>query len=121
MLKACRKENHNEELATTVKLYSADILMADLRIQLQTWSTNLNCDDSVSLHDVVKYLQEVPKVAQSLCAEVITLVKLILVMPVTNSTSERFFSSLRRVKTYLRSTMTQCQQIYLMVLRVHKD
>ena len=86
MLKACRKENHDEELATSVKLYSANILVADLRIQLQTLSTNLNCDDSVSLHDVVKYLQELPKVARSLCAEVNTLVKLILVMPATNST-----------------------------------
>ena len=68
LLKACRKENHGEVLATITKQYSSDILMADLRIQLQTLSTTLNSDDSVSLRDVVKYLGQFPKVAQSLYA-----------------------------------------------------
>ena len=35
------------------------------------------------------------------------LVKLILVMPATNALSERSYSALRRIKNYLRSTMTQ--------------
>ena len=39
--------------------------------------------------------------------EVHCLVSLILVMPATNATSERSFSALRRVKTFLRTTMTQ--------------
>ena len=34
-------------------------------------------------------------------------VKLILIMPASNATSERSFSALRRVKSYLRSTMGQ--------------
>ena len=54
---------------TITKHYSADILMDDLRIQLQTLSTNLNSDESVSLRDVVEYLQELPKVARSLYAK----------------------------------------------------
>ena len=47
--------------------------------------------------------------------------QLILVMPATNATSERSFSALRRVKNYLRSTMTQQRLNNLMVLHVHKD
>ena len=47
--------------------------------------------------------------------------KLLLVMPATNATSERSFSALRRVKTYLRSSMGQMQLNNLMVLHVHKD
>ena len=35
--------------------------------------------------------------------EVFTIVKLFLVMPAANSASERSFSALRRVKTYLRN------------------
>ena len=46
--------------------------------------------------------------------------KLILVMPATNATSERTFSALRRIKSYLRSTMSQVRLNYLMVLHVHK-
>ena len=35
------------------------------------------------------------------------LVKLTLVMPATNASSERSFSVKKRIKNYLRSTMTQ--------------
>ena len=47
--------------------------------------------------------------------------KLLLVLPATNATSERSFSALRRVKNYLRSTMTQERLNNLMVLHVHKE
>lgn len=92
---------------------------ANLTTQLQVLCTNL--DGDVSLNDVVEYLQELPKACRSLFSEVITLVKLILVMPASNSTCERSFSALRRIKTYLRSTMSQVRLNNLMVLHVHWD
>ena len=49
------------------------------------------------------------------------LMQLILVMPATNASSERSFSTLRRVKTYLRATMNQDRLNYLMLLHVHKE
>ena len=58
---------------------------------------------------------------RSLLSEVCKVVKLVLVMPATNATSERSFSALRRVKNYLRSTMTQQRLNNLLVLHVHKD
>jgi hypothetical protein len=48
-------------------------------------------------------------------------IQLVLVMPATNATSERSFSALRRVKSYLRSTMLQERLNYLMLLHVHKE
>ena len=42
-------------------------------------------------------------------------------MPASNATSERSFSALRRVKSYLRSTLGQQRLNNLMVLHVHKD
>ena len=47
--------------------------------------------------------------------------KLVLVIPVTNGSSERSFSAMRRVKSYLRSTMSQERLNHLMILHVHKD
>ena len=44
--------------------------------------------------------------------------KLILVMPATNSTSERSFSAMRRVKSYLHS---QERLNSLMHIHVHND
>ena len=57
----------------------------------------------------------------SLLSEVAQAMKLILIMPAANTTSERSFSTLRRIKTYLHSTMGQQRLNHLMVLHVHKD
>ena len=46
---------------------------------------------------------------------------LILVMPATNATSERSFSALCRLKTWLRATDTQQRLNWCMVLHAHKD
>ena len=43
---------------------------------------------------------------------------LILVMPVTNASSERSFSALRRVKNYLWSSMNQELVNYLMLMHI---
>lgn len=54
-------------------------------------------------------------------SEAFTLLRLILVMPATNAVSERSASALRRVKNYLRSTMSQSRLNNLMALHVHKE
>jgi len=58
---------------------------------------------------------------QSGMSEVMTLIKLILIMPATNAISEKSASALRRVKTYLHTTMHQNHFNYLMILHIHKD
>ena len=57
----------------------------------------------------------------SLLCEVMTLANLILAMPATNSLSERSFSQLRKVKTYLRSIMSQQRLNYSMILIAYQD
>ena len=42
-------------------------------------------------------------------------------MPASNVTSERSFSALRQVKTYLRTTMTQKRLNNLMFLHVYQE
>ena len=42
-------------------------------------------------------------------------------MPATNAQSERSFSAVRRIKTYLRSRMSQKRLNNLMLLHVHKS
>ena len=54
-------------------------------------------------------------------AEVVTVFKLIMVLPSTNAVSERSFSAIKRLKTYLRSTVKQDRLNYLLLLHVHKD
>jgi hypothetical protein len=40
------------------------------------------------------------------------------VLPATNAASERSFSSMKRIKSYLRSTMGQSRLNYLMTLNI---
>ena len=64
-------------------------------------------------------MKELTPAQLSLYSEVIKLLKIILVMPATNAISERSFSQLRRIKTYLRSTMTQQQLNHCMILNAY--
>lgn len=56
-----------------------------------------------------------------LLSQVTKLVRLLLVMPATNAQSKPSFSAVRRIKSYLRTTMTQQHLNHLMLLYVHRD
>ena len=114
LLKGCRGECYDKVMTFNSEHYSADIHVANLKVQLRTLvSTNVDSDDVT--------LGNVSTMGRTLYSEVCILVKLIIVMPASNATSERSFSALRRVKTYLRSTMTQVHLNNLMVVHVHRD
>ena len=51
--------------------------------------------------------------------QIALVIKFVLLMPTTNAVSERSASAMRRIKTYLRSTMLQ-QRMNVMVLHIHK-
>ena len=57
---------------------------------------------------------------KSMCPELHALLKLYMTIPVTTSTAERTFSTMRRIKTYLRSTMTQERLNHSFMLNAHK-
>lgn len=76
---------------------------------------------SVTIFDLKRYFSSLSGGQRALMSEVSLLMQLVLVMPATKATSERSFSALWRVKTYLRSTMLQERLNYLMLLHVHSD
>lgn len=49
------------------------------------------------------------------------LLKILAVLPVTTATVERTFSSLRRLKTYLRNTTSESRLNGLALLSIHRD
>ena len=53
-------------------------------------------------------------------SEMVTLCKLILVLPASNAISERSFSGLKLVKTYLRNSMGQERLNHLLFLHLYK-
>ena len=57
---------------------------------------------------------------KSMFSEVNTLLRVYLTVPMTSATAERSFSSLRRLKTYLRTTMSQKRLNHILLLHTHK-
>ncbi|KYQ52445.1 Zinc finger MYM-type protein 1 [Trachymyrmex zeteki] len=49
------------------------------------------------------------------------LIRILLTIPATSCTAERSFSTIRRMKTYLRSTMGQSRLNSLAILHIHCD
>ena len=86
-------------------------------------ATNLPPEMSrYDLHSLLKQLKAMSNAQRSLLCQVCTVISLILVMPATNAVSERSFSTLRRIKTFLRSTMSQARlNNIIMTLHIHKD
>ena len=58
---------------------------------------------------------------RSMLCEVDKLLLLYLTIPVTTATAERSFSSLRRVKIYLRNTMSAFKLNNLLLMHVHQN
>lgn len=81
---------------------------------------SLSAESITNFNDVICLLQQKQHIAD-LLSELVKFVKLILTIPVTTCTAERSFSSLRRLLTYLRSTMTQSRLNSLSILHVHME
>lgn len=57
--------------------------------------------------EAAQILREMPSEVRGLFDEIEKLVRLLLVVPVASAEAERSFSALKRLKNWLRSTMTQ--------------
>ena len=78
-------------------------------------------EKQVGIKDAIKIISSLNASQKLLASEVLKLVKLILLVPATNAASERSCSSLRRVKTYLRSSLTQERLNSCLVLANYKE
>ena len=68
-----------------------------------------------------KTLSGMPAATQLLFTDVTLAIKLCMSMPISVASCERSFSALRRLKNYMRSTMTQKRLSDLALLHVHAD
>ena len=108
LVKAANKDKFDKELNIVANFYKDDINKEQLKMQLSIFSSNYSCEPTHELHNVIKYLQGLSTSQRHYYLhEVCVLASLILVMLATNAVSERSFSALRRIKSYLRATMSQ--------------
>ena len=93
-------------------------LTADLEQELAFFHKNFTVTHISDLQD--EFESMTPE-ARRMFQQVERLLRIILVNPASSCTAERSFSSLRRLKTWLRSTMTQSRLNHLMLCNVHSD
>ena len=78
--------------------------------------------DVKTVHDVISvFRRDTNGTTSVLLGEVAKLMKLFMVLPSCSCSAERSFSTLRRLKTYLRSTMTAERLNSATVLHIHKE
>ena len=123
---------HNTEIAipeSILKLYSKDIDMEKAEVQLRMLpdlvkafkqSEGLHVLTITNMRSIADILNKVP-LAKDIYSEIDKLLRLYLTVPVTMCTAERSFSALRRVKTYLRSSVTEERLNNVLLLHVHRE
>ena len=126
LLKACKGQDFEAELDFVCDFYAKDVKKLDLQTQLpllRVMMMELHASDAskLTIKDIVKSVHGISEVQKVSLGHVWVLFKLLLVMLATNASSERSFSALRRVKTYLRSTMSQKRLNHLMILHIHQE
>ena len=98
-----------------LSVYSKDVNFERAKLQLQMLPDlvkgykqlrGLTKLEVTSMRTIAEILNKVP-MAKGMFSEVDTLLRLYFTIPITTCTAERSFSCLRRIKTYLQSTMTE--------------
>ena len=115
LIKVSNKEMYQDELECVADFYGSDVDKSLLDVQLKILGENIE-KKVTNIFDVRDYLKNSTPSGQQLLSQVMVIMKLVCVMPATNSSS-----AMRRVKSYLRSTMTQERLNHLMILHVHKE
>ena len=86
--------------------YGEDVDVTTLNVQLEIFRVSMKDGEFTCSDDILAKIKRLSEVKKYIISEIRTLCKL-LVNPATSAAGERSFSSARRLKTWLRSTMTQ--------------
>ena len=118
------RKDVESDLEFTGRQFEGDIDMYRLKTELTLLpriaeSTNKNVG-SINIAGTFDILRSAGA-RKLLIHEVIKLTKLIMLMPATNATSERSFSTLKRLKTCVRSLIGHNRLNNLMFIHIHQD
>ncbi|XP_041351225.1 uncharacterized protein LOC121370176 [Gigantopelta aegis] len=112
------------EFLDSIKLYTKDIDMTKLKTHLKLLPqfiqvTNEDIKHVGSMRTIASALNS-SQVGKKLLSEVTSLLQIYFTIPVTTATAERSFSILGRLKTWLRSTMSQGRLNNLLMSHAHE-
>ena len=125
LVKASNGEDVAKEPDAFLNDFHGDVCPRTLHAQLITFKVLMKGNDIQCFDDILSAIQSLNVDERQLIDFVVTLCKLIHVNPATSASGERSFSTARRVKTWLRSKMTQARFTELSILKpsgnTHKE
>ena len=100
LLKAVRNEDYTSELDFVLDFYKDDLVHSSVCPQLELLTTTFSSyENKPTLMEVRDYFKSLSPAQRSCMSKIITLLKLIMVIPATNAVSERSASGVCRVKS----------------------
>ena len=125
LVSAANGKDYQQDLNFIADFYGDDIDKVLLHTQMELFRSIIlsafPTTANVGIRDIVQHVCTLSPGMRISITQVCSLIHLLLVMPATNAVSERSASALRRVKSYLRTTMSDSRLNNLLVLHVHKD
>nr|CAH7751726.1 unnamed protein product [Callosobruchus chinensis] len=113
----------NDKSSSYVKEFYGDDFDVDRLVLHRNMLLDIAQTKHVTLNnveDIVSFIISHCGSVKDMIPEIIKLWKIIMTIPVSTCTAERSFSALRRIKTYLRSTMTQQRLNDHMIVHVNQ-
>ena len=95
-----------------------EIVPEQLQVQISLFRSHWTC---ATVDETAKCLRDAVPEVRVLFPQIENLVRLLLVRPVSSCEAERSFSALRRLKTWLRSSMTQVCLNSVTLCHVHQN
>ena len=94
ILKAAKQQDYQNDLDFIINHYGDDFDAALLKTHLEVFSPNMQSESQdVTLSDVIEFFKGKSTIQQEFLSQVCKLLRLLLVMPATNASSERSFSA----------------------------
>ena len=105
LLNAAASQPYEEELKFVLSFYGSDFNPPLLSTHLEIFSQNFpdREEKQARISDIISFVKDCSPGQVDLMHQVSKLVRLLLVMPATNAQSERSFSAVRHIQTYVQA------------------
>ena len=120
LIKLVSDEKIKEDLTIYKDIIDSQKLFREFEL-FYTIKSSLNLDNFEKLYSYLKLKQDFRESFKTGFPNILVLLKIYLTSPIASVTSERGFSCLKRIKTYLRSTMLQERLSSLAILNFESE
>lgn len=124
LIKSVKGLSADEQFQIVTDTYENDLSASSLKTELLLLKTiyeSKNYELPECFSDLISVLKKTQTAERKLIPNIFILAKILLVNAATSATAERSFSLARRLKTWIRSTMSQKRFNSLAILNIYKD